>query len=146
MENIVRRSPVSFDVRPTKTETRDNWTVALEYDAEESGPYLIDLSHRARWDLQDGEISKMEPWGIHIPGAPGQCVFENGILINRMNRTQASIWHLAGEKPAEPEGPAFTDVTDVTVFLALFGQDVFAIAARFQRNPGALLKFLNFAT
>jgi hypothetical protein len=130
MENIIRRSPVSFDIRPAKTEMRDNWSVALDYGAEETGPYVIDLSHRSRWDLQDTEIAKVQPWGIHIPDAPGQCILDKGILINRMNRTQASIWHLTGERPDEPEGPAFTDVTDVTVFLALFGKGIFAITEK----------------
>ena len=130
MENIIRRSPVSFDVKPAKTETRENWTVVLEYDAEETGPYVIDLSHRARWDLQDGDVVKVNPWGIPIPDVPGQCVFDKGTLINRMNRTQASIWHLMGEKPDNPEDTAFTDVTDVSVFLALIGKEVFAIAEK----------------
>ena len=130
MENIMRRSPVSFDAGPAKAEMRDNWSVTLEYGAEESGPYVIDLSHRPRWDLQDAEIAKVQPWGIHIPDAPGQCILDKGILINRMNRTQASIWHLTGERPDEPEGPAFTDVTDVTVFLALFGKGIFAITEK----------------
>jgi hypothetical protein len=130
MDNIIRRSPVSFDIRPAKTEMRDNWSVALDYGAEETGPYVIDLSHRSRWDLQDTEIAKVQPWGIHIPDAPGQCILDKGILINRMNRTQASIWHLTGERPDEPEGPAFTDVTDVTVFLALFGKGIFAITEK----------------
>jgi hypothetical protein len=130
MENIIRRSPVSFDTGPAKTEMRDNWSIVLEYEAEEIGPYVVDLSHRTRWDLQDGDIDKMEPWGIHIPDAPGRCVFNSGMLINRMNRTQASIWHLTGEKPDKPEGPAFTEVTDVTVFLALFGKEIFAIAEK----------------
>jgi hypothetical protein len=130
MENIIRRSPVSFDIRPAKTEMRDNWSVALDYGAEETGPYVIDLSHRSRWDLQDTEIAKVQPWGIHIPDAPGQCILDKGILINRMNRTQASIWHLTGERPDEPEGPAFTDVTDVAVFLALFGKGIFAITEK----------------
>jgi len=130
MENIIRRSPVSFDSRPAKTEMRDNWTVVLEYEAEETGPYLIDLSHRTRWDLQDRDIAKVQPWGIHVPDSPGQCVFENGILINRMNRTQASIWHLSVETPDAPDDPAFTDVTDTTVFLALYGKDIFCIAEK----------------
>ena len=130
MENIVRRSPVSFDVQPAKTEMRDNWTVVLEYDAEESGPYVIDLSHRTRWDLQDAEIAEVQPWGIHIPDTPGQCAFDKGILINRMNRTQASIWHLAGEKPENLEGPGYTEMTDATVFLALFGKEIFSIAEK----------------
>ncbi len=130
MENIIRRSPVSFDAGPAKTEMRDNWSVTLDYGAEEIGPYVIDLSHRSRWDLQDAEIAKVQPWGIHIPDTPGQCVLDKGILINRMNRTQASIWHLTGEKPDDLEGPAFTEVTDVTVFLGLFGKEIFAIAEK----------------
>ena len=130
MENIIRRSPVSFDAQPVKTEMRANWTVVLEYDAEGTGPFVVDLSHRTRWDLQDADIAKVQPWGIQIPNAPGECIFGNGLLINRMNRTQASIWHLTGDKPDDPEGPAFTEVTDVTVFLAIFGQDIFSIAEK----------------
>ncbi|MGD9139734.1 MAG: sarcosine oxidase subunit gamma SoxG [Desulfobacterales bacterium] len=130
MENIIRRSPVTFDAKPAKVETRENWRVVLEYEAEETGPYLIDLSHRTRWDLQDADIAKLNPWGMSIPEVPGQCLFEKGILINRMNRTQASIWHLAGDKPADPEASAFTDVTDVSVFLALCGKEIFAIAEK----------------
>jgi hypothetical protein len=130
MENIIRRSPVSFDAQPEKTEMRDNWTVVLEYQAEETGPYVIDLSHRIRWDLQDANIDEFQPWGIHIPDTPGQCRLDNGILINRMNRTQASIWHLSGSRREDPEGPAFTEVTDATVFLAIFGKDIFSITEK----------------
>jgi hypothetical protein len=130
METLIRRSPVSFDSKSSKTEMRDNWTVVLEYAAEGSGPYVVDLSHRARWDLQDSDIVNIEPWGIQLPESPGQCRFENGMLINRMNRTQASIWHLSGEKPDDPDGPAFTDTADATVFLALFGKDIFAISEK----------------
>lgn len=127
MENMIRRSPVSFDAAPAKTEERDNWSVVLEYEDEGEGPYVVDLSHRPRWDLQDVEIGGVQSLGIRIPDNPGQCVFEKGLLINRMNRTQASVWHLSGETPAFPEDPAFTDITDSTVFLAVFGQDLFAI-------------------
>ena len=127
MDSIIRRSAVSFDVTPAKTEERDNWSVVLEYEDQGAGPYVIDLSHRARWDLQDGEIGGIQPLGIQVPDIPGQCGFENGVLINRMNRTQASIWHLSGETPALPDDPAFTDITDSTVFLAVFGKDLFSI-------------------
>ena len=130
MEKIIRLSPVSFDAQPAKTDTRDNWSVVLEYDAEESGPYVIDLSHRTRWDLQDADIVKVQPWGIHVPDTPGQCTFDKGILINRMNRTQASIWHLAGEKPEDPEGPAYTETTDATLFLVFLGKEVFSITEK----------------
>jgi len=130
MEIIKRCSPVRFEGRPAKTKMQDNWTVVLEYDAEGKGPRVIDLSHRARWDLQDGDISKHQPWGMNIPDAPGRGVFESGILINRMNRTQASIWHLSGESLDVPDDPAFTDVSDATLFLALFGKEIFSITEK----------------
>lgn len=127
---IKRHSPISFPGHSLKTEVRDHWTVVLEYEAEGDGPCLTDLSHRARWDLQDEDISKPQPWGMNIPNPPGRCVFENGILINRMNRTQASIWHLTGESLDVPDDPAFTDVGDATVFLALFGKEIFSITEK----------------
>jgi hypothetical protein len=127
MENITRRSAVLFDAVPAKTQERDNWSVVMEYEDQGAGPYLVDLSHRARWDLQDAEIGGIRTPGIPVPEIPGQCIFENGFLINRMNRTQASVWHLSGETPVLPDNPAFTDVTDSTAFLAVFGQALFAI-------------------
>jgi glycine cleavage system aminomethyltransferase T len=41
-----------------------------------------------------------------------------------MNRTQSSLWHLSGQKPEPPDGIAYTDVTDATVFLALIGRNL----------------------
>jgi hypothetical protein len=130
MESIQRRSPVEFESNAVQTDTQDDWTVVLEYEDEGPGPWVVDLCHRARWDLQDSEISAKQPWGIDIPQTPGQCVYNNGILINRMNRTQASIWHLAGDNLDVPDDVGFTSVTDATVFLALFGKDVFSIAEK----------------
>ena len=127
MENITRLSAVSFDAVPVKTEARANWSVVLEFEDQGAGPYLVDLSHRARWDFQDAEMDGVRTPGMPVPELPGQCIFENGFLINRMNRTQASVWHLTGEAPDLPDSPAFTDVTDSTVFLAVFGQALFAI-------------------
>ncbi len=127
MDSIIRHSAVSFDAAPARTEARDNWSVVLEYEDEGAGPYVVDLSHRPRWDLQDAEIDGVQSLGIRMPGKPGQSVFERGFLINRMNRTQASVWHVSGETPAFPDDPAFTDVTDSTVFLAVFGQNIFGI-------------------
>jgi len=127
---IKRQSPVSFPGKPLKTDIRDHWTVVLEYEAEGEGPHLFDLSHRARWDLQDTDLAGFEPLGIRVPDTPGQSVFKNGTLVNRMNRTQASIWHLGAQNPAAPDGPAYTVTTDATVFLGLVGQNIFAIAEK----------------
>ena len=121
-ENIIRRSPVIFDSTPVQTEMRDSWNVVLEYENQGDGPWIVDLSHRARWDLQDRQIDSIHPWGMAIPAAPGRCAYANGVLINRMNRTQSALWHLAGDSPDAPEGTAYTDVTDATIFLALIGK------------------------
>ena len=126
----LRRSPVSFDRQSVQTERRGDWTVVLEYENEDGGPYVIDLSHRTRWDLQSDEIAQKQAWGIPIPETPGSCVLKNGILINRMNRTQASLWHLQGEIPADPEDPDVTDVTEATLFLALLGKNIFDMAEK----------------
>jgi len=129
-ENIIRRSPVVFDGTPARTEMRDRWNVVLEYENQGDGPWVIDLSHRARWDLQDREIDAFQPWGLNIPAAPGRCLYGHGVLINRMNRTQSSLWHLAGDKPESPEGTAYTDVTDATVLLALVGKHLAALVEK----------------
>ncbi len=127
---IKRQSPISFPGNPLKTELRGHWTVMQEYEAKGDAPRVIDLSHRIRWDLQDSDIARHRPGGVSIPDTPGRCVFENGVLINRMNRTQASIWHLSGEDLSIPDDPAFTDVTDATVFLALLGKEIFSITEK----------------
>jgi hypothetical protein len=129
-ENIIRRSPVAFDSTPAQTEIRGHWTVVLEYEGQGDGPWVIDLSHRDRWDLQDRQIDAIHPWGMDIPAAPGRCSYANGVLINRMNRTQSSLWHLMGDNPDAPEGTAYTDVTDATVLLALIGKNLAALVEK----------------
>jgi hypothetical protein len=127
---IRRHSPIVFQGNPLETEIRDYWTVVLEYEAEGPGPWIIDLSHRTRWDLQDTDPANFQPLGVGIPDSSGHCIFENGILVNRMNRTQASIWHLSGEHPDAPDDPAYTETTDATLFLALFGKNIFCVAEK----------------
>jgi hypothetical protein len=146
MTSYQRMSPVSFSAIPVKTENRDSWTVVLEYKGEENGPWLIDLSHRSKWDLQDDKIAEIKPWEIAVSEKPGQCLLENGVLINRMNRTQASIWHLSGDRLKTPDNSAYTDTTDATLFLALVGKQVFSITEKLTSldfsDPGKKAPFL----
>lgn len=121
MNTNQRCSPVSFSSEPEQTEIRDGWKVVLQYSDEGKGPFLIDLSHRNRWDVQDSDLSKFQPEGTTIPENPGQCTFQNGLLINRMNRTQAAVWHLLGDSPDISHGTAYTEITEGTAFLALVG-------------------------
>lgn len=46
-------------------------------------------------------------------------------MINRMNGTQASVWHVGpGAAPATPDAPHYTDTTDSHCWLALLGDAV----------------------
>ena len=130
MAEIKRESPVRFKVNPKKSEVRDNWTVALKYDEEGSGPWLVDLAHKIRWDLQDSRIGDLTVGDLAVPAVPGTCAFSGGVLINRMNRTQASIYHLAAAPEFPPDVPGYTDVSEATVFLALFGPKAFGVAEK----------------
>ena len=130
MTDIKRYSPVQFKATALKTEQRDNWDVVTEYNNEGPGPWIVDLSHRCRLDLQAGDLSSKTPFGVAIPEIPGESVLENGVLINRMNRTQASIYHVAGDQPAQPDETEYTDVTENTLFVAIIGEPVFSICEK----------------
>lgn len=132
MTRIIRTSPVFFDARPVETEERDGWGVVLSYEKEGGGPNLVDLSHRLRWDVQNKHVGDLTPAkGITIPDTPGEVTVKNGLLVNRMNGTQAAVWHLDGEEPQPPENlPMVTNVTEATCFLAIIGSSVFEIAEK----------------
>ncbi len=130
MAEFNRQSPVQFGASPAKSELRDNWTVALEYDDEGQGPWLVDLAHKTRWDLQDSKIGDLNVGDPAVPEAPGTCTFDGTSLVNRMNRTQASIYHLGAAVPALPDFTGYTDVSESTVFVALFGPKAFLVAEK----------------
>lgn len=132
MTTMMRISPVQFDARPSEIEERDGWRVVKSYENEGEGPNLVDLSHRPRWDVQDKAVGDLTPVdGVSIPSTPGEAVLGNGVLINRMNGTQAAIWHLDGETPEQPaDMPMVTDTTETTLCLALVGPSVFDITEK----------------
>jgi len=127
METYQRRSPVSFTGQVEEKEWQKAWNVVLRYHDEGTGPFLIDLSHRSKWDIQDANLSAIQPLGLSIPETPGQCVFRDGLLISRMNPTQAAAWHLVGEHAKIPDAFAYTDVSDACALLSLIGKEVFFI-------------------
>ncbi len=126
MVDIKRVSPVSFGKSPKRTERRDNWTIALEYDGEGKGLSIVDLSHVTRLDVQTGELSKMTPFGVTIPDVPGQSVLQDKILINRMNATQASVFQLPGNMGERPTDVCVTETTESTLCVAIMGKDLFS--------------------
>lgn len=130
MTEMQRQSPVQFKAGAQKMEMRDNWPVVLEYSGEGRGPFLVDLTHKVKWDLQDKNLPGRKPLGLDIPASPGDCAFQKGVMLNRLNGTQIAIWHLLAEAPELPGEPGYTDVTEATVFLALFGFNALAIAEK----------------
>lgn len=146
MTTLQRHSPVTFDTPVIETDQRENWEIVLHYENEGDGPWLTDLSHKPRWDLQDSQIDDPSVSGLTVPSLPGDCLLGKDRLINRMNNTQASIWNLGIEPVDRPEFSGFTDVTDATIFLAIFGQQTFCIAEKMTAldfmNPTQTAPFL----
>ena len=131
MKEIQRISPVVFKSSPLKIEKRDNWDVVMEYKEEGDGPFLVDLSHRPRFDLQDSNLADKKSFELELPETPGNSVLENGILASRMNRTQVSLFDLDGQDDVSMPGESYyTDVTESTVCVALFGKEVFSICEK----------------
>lgn len=130
MNNYKRLSPITFEATPEATESRDGWEVVLTYRDERDGPALVDLSHCAKWDLQDGKLSELEPGGLKIPAAPGACLVAEELIVSRLNRTQASIWHFEGAKPVWPDVPALTETTDAYALVAVIGQETLRITEK----------------
>ena len=127
MVTYQRLSPVAPMGRPVRVDRSDGWAVVRQYEDEGNGPYLIDLSHRPKWDIQDSRLSGIQPLGVTIPEIPGRCLITKGLLVSRMNRTQATLWQLLGPTAGIPGERPYTDITDAVALLALVGKDVSAI-------------------
>jgi len=124
MQHAKRQSPVQFDAVAAEIAERQDWRVVLAYEDEGQGPWLVDLSHRQRWDFQHSELDSQAPFGLQVPARPGQVSVQRDLLISRMNGTQVAIWHLGqGEAKPAPKYTAYTDMTDAHCMLAVLGAD-----------------------
>lgn len=131
MKDIKRVSPVKLKGIPLKVEKYGQWNIVLEYADEGDGPWLTDLSHRPRFDLQNADVGAFTPFGVNIPDAPGKTAVKDGLVVNRTNNTQVSIYNLAGQYDLPmPQEPGYTDVTEATLCVALFSMPVFSICEK----------------
>ncbi|MBF0411376.1 MAG: sarcosine oxidase subunit gamma SoxG [Desulfamplus sp.] len=159
MVEIKRYSPVSFKASPKRTEIRDNFTVVLEYEGEGQQPfdpsnskdnYIVDLSHITRFDVQSSNLDDITPFGIKIPQGLCESYLQDSVLINRMNRVQASIFCLPVKKDesskecqfdfqcscdsdckCDPKkSSAYTETTEVGMCMAIFGKNTFSITEK----------------
>jgi hypothetical protein len=130
MNVMQRHSPVSFKLKPIQTETRNHWSVALEYPHEGEGPHLVDLSHKQKWDIQSSAIDTVQPFGVDIPKTPGRCTLAQGIVACRMNGTQARVFILGQEENNHKNSFEFTDITESHLLIALAGPNLFSITEK----------------
>ena len=129
MEAVLRKSPIDFGLEPGQSAEIGGWTVVQSY-GKRTGPVLIDLSHCQKWDLQDGNLDQFRAFGRAIPAEYNHCHFEDGVLINRMNRTQSAIWNLGEKLLDPPDESAYTDITDGQALVALCGPKVLQVMER----------------
>ncbi|MBN2059137.1 MAG: sarcosine oxidase subunit gamma SoxG [Deltaproteobacteria bacterium] len=122
-----RYSPVRFNRAPARTRKRNGWEVVLEYEEEERGPFLVDLSHIGKWDVQGEDLPLLRPAGLAIPGDSEQCLLTGDFLLNLIKWNWATIWHFSEEMPDFADEFAFTNVTEAYALLALIGRDAFLI-------------------
>lgn len=128
---LVRRSPITLPGTPLRAVDRDGWRVALEIEHEGPGPWIVDLSHRSRWDYQDRRIDDARPFDLSVPPRPGDVGIGGGLMIHRMNGTQAAIWHVGpGDPPAVPPVVSLTDTTDSNAWIAILGGATPAVLER----------------
>jgi glycine cleavage system aminomethyltransferase T len=106
---------------------RNGWEVSLEFEDETEGPFLIDLSHIEKWDVQGENLSSLRPAGVVIPEDPELCVFTRDYFVNLIKWNWATIWHFSQEIPDFADHFAFTNVTEAYALFALLGEEVFAI-------------------
>ncbi len=135
MASAARQSPVFFEAAPESTEARDGWDIVLRYQEEGDGPWVVDLSHLPRWDLQDGDLMRFRSAGIDIPEPIGKSAvnINEGVAVSRVNRSQAGIWHLAPGGPEIPRDAAFTDLRESTLCLAVFGKSALGLSEKISR-------------
>lgn len=137
----MRKTAIDLGLKAADTIEMDGFQAVRKYVGQKGfGTFLIDLSHRRRWDLQDKNVGRFKPFGLEVPETPGQVTYENGLFINRMNGTQCSIWHLAGDWDNPPTEPAYTEITDGQALLAIVGAKAHDVLERVTNldltNPG----------
>ena len=129
LNNTQRISAAHLAGRPVQEEARDGWPVVLEYADEGPGPWLVDLSHCMRVDIQGRPMDGLIPYDIAEPANPGDVSILGMTLVARMGPAQAGLWCF---DPTVEIAPHFnrTQITEGTLGLALLGRNSFRIAEK----------------
>lgn len=127
MGNVRRYSPVHFAEAPARVQERNGWEVVLEYEGEAEGPFVIDLSHMGKWDVQGESLATLRPAGLVIPEESELCTLTEDYLINLIKWNWAVIWHFSPSMPDFADKFAFTNVTEAYALMALAGKETFSV-------------------
>lgn len=127
MESLKRYTPVTLPNTPARTQVRNGWEVVLEYEDEGTGPFLVDLSHIGKWDVQGEDLPSLRPAGLAIPKDSEQCLLTGDFLLNLIKWNWATIWHFSVDMPDFADEYAFTNVTEAYALLVLIGSEAFPI-------------------
>ncbi len=124
MQGYKKQSPTRFPKRPSKTEYRNGWEVALAYGNDCAPLVVIDLSHISKWEIYDRQLEGRTLGPVTIPPAPGEVILTPGLAVCLCRPSVALIWQLADEFSWDlPTGATFTEVTDGYALIALIGDD-----------------------
>lgn len=126
MESIKRYSPIIFSATPARTDIRNGWEVVLEYKDEGNGPFLVDLSHIGKWDVQGEDLPSLRPAGLAIPADSEQCLVTGDFLLNLIKWNWATIWHFSVDMPDFADEYAFTNVTEAYALLMITGRNTYS--------------------
>ncbi|MCP4683779.1 MAG: sarcosine oxidase subunit gamma SoxG [Desulfobacterales bacterium] len=127
MTSLKRRSPVTFTHQPAQTAMRNGWEIVLKFEDEIKGPFLIDLSHIEKWDIQGEDLPEFTPGGLPMPKFQGHCSLGNDLVISRVKLNWATIWQLTNKLNGHFQEYAYTNVTEAYTLLALVGREIFSI-------------------
>jgi len=131
MNHAYRHAPLTLPGTPLDQVVRDGWNVTLRFRDEGDGPWLVDLSHVPKWDLQGPSLDRTPGLEGIVPAQPGSSTFHEGWIINRLNPVQASLWRLRPDAPPLAlKGVGTTDLTDGLVLLALAGPGALDVMER----------------
>jgi glycine cleavage system aminomethyltransferase T len=146
MKPLKRYSPIIFPAAPARTLFRNGWEVVLEYNDEGTDPFLVDLSHIGKWDVQGEDLRSLRPAGLSIPTDSAQCLLTGDFLLNLIKWNWATIWHFSVDMPDFADEYAFTNVTEAYALLAIAGRDAFSVMEKLSSldllSPGRKPPFL----
>lgn len=127
MKALLRQSPITFANPALRKQNRNNMEIVLEYEEEGNGPYLVDLSHLPKWDLQGENLSSLAPGGLPMPDQTLDGTLSSNLLVTRVKSNWAMIFDLAGKDLGQFDDFTCTDVSEAYAMVAVIGREAFAV-------------------